>query len=198
MKKLTFTCLLVSFLYNSLQAQLNRPNSIQISYFGETVTHPGLKVNLIYNIKEWEKIKSEKKTKVKYISMQPGLGIYTHKNYQTGLLLLNDICYSRITNKRKWFSSGIGLGFLRTFLPDVYELNSKGEIVKKYVGYNHAVFSYHMEFGKQVKFMEKEIGLRIRPTVIYAFPNYKNGVFYPFVEFGVNLKLKHKESLTSD
>lgn len=76
MKYLIFLVFLTSA--SIIDAQNLRPQSIYASYFGETVTHPGLRVGLNYQLKDWSKTKLMKSGTEKVIQnnmdLSPSIG----------------------------------------------------------------------------------------------------------------------------
>lgn len=78
MKYLIFLVFLTSA--SIIDAQNLRPQSIYASYFGETVTHPGLRVGLNYQLKDWSKTKLMKSGTEKVIQnnmdLSPSIGFF--------------------------------------------------------------------------------------------------------------------------
>lgn len=188
--------ILIVFLTSSsmFQAQNLRPQSIYVSYFGETVTHPGLKFGVSYQFKRWDKTKirrsGNEKVIQKSIDFSPSIGLFYHKDYQTGLFVLPELSYSRKNIKGNFQSLAIGAGYMRTFIPNVYDLNSNGAIEKIHVGYNYFITNYSITFGKDLSIKKKiPLCIYIKPQLIYATPNYSKGIKYFAMELGVNYKL---------
>jgi hypothetical protein len=180
-----------------LQAQNLRPQSIYASYFGETVTHPGLKVGVSYQFKSWDKTKVKKsgneKVIQKSIDLCPSIGLFYHKDYQTGIFVLPELSYSRKNKNGNYRTLAIGAGYMRTFIPNVYDLNSNGEIEKIHVGYNYFVTNYSIAFGKDLSVQRQiPLSIYIKPQVMYAIPNYSKGTMYFALELGVNYSLTKK------
>lgn len=181
-----------------LQAQTLKPQSIYASYFGETLTHPGIKIGASYELKGWGKIKSKRngkeKTIQKSINFCPGIGFYSHKHYQTGLLVLPEINFSRKNEKGNYFSFAVGSGYMRTFIPNVYELDSNGEIEKLHVGYNYFVTNYSLEFGKDLSVQTHlPVNIFVKPQLLNAIPNYSKSVWYFAFELGLRFRLTTEE-----
>ena len=182
-----------------LQAQNLRPQSIYASYFGETVTHPGLKVGVSYQFKSWDKTKIKKSGKEKLIQknidFSPSIGFYYHKDYQTGLFVLPELSYSRKNKKGNYQALAIGAGYMRTFIPNVYDLKSNGGIEKIHVGYNYFITNYSITFGKDLSIKKKlPLSIYIKPQLIYAIPNYSKGIKYFALELGVNYRFTKNKS----
>jgi hypothetical protein len=182
-----------------LQAQNLRPQSIYASYFGETVTHPGLKVGVNYQLKNWDKTKIKKsgneKVIQKSIDFSPSIGLFYHNDYQTGLFVLPELSYSRKNVKGIYMTYAVGAGYMRTFIPNVYDLNSNGEIEKTHVGYNYFNTNYSITFGKDLSIKKKiPLSIYIKPQLMYAILNYSKGIKYFALELGVNYRLKKNET----
>ena len=114
--------LLISLLSVSamVSAQTIKPASINLSYFGEMITHPGLKTGVTFNLKNWNKNK---------IDLTPSVGFFYHRNYQTGVFMLPELSYARMNKKGNYTAAGIGAGYMRSFIPNVYKLVD-GEVRK--------------------------------------------------------------------
>lgn len=193
--------ILIAFLVvvSMLNAQTLRPKSIYASYFGETITHPGLKVGVTLQLHSWDKTKIKKsgieKTIQKSVDVSPSLGFFYHRGYQTGAFLLPELSYSRKNSKGNYLTCAFGAGYMRTFLPNVYDLNAKGEIERIHVGYNYFITNYSITFGKDLSINKNiPMSIYIKPQLMYAIPNYLNGVGYFALEFGVNYRLKMNET----
>ena len=186
--------LFMLFVSTILCAQINNPASISASYFGGTITHPGLKIGVNYELKNWDKNKLRKNTSQKIIkksiNLSPNIGFYYHKGYQTGLFILPELSYSRRKAKGSFMSYGLGIGYMRTFIPNVYEINSNNDIEKSSEGYNYFLTNYFIAFGKDLSIKHKvPAKIYIKPQIMYALPNFPNGITYFALEVGVCCKL---------
>ncbi|MBK6953458.1 MAG: hypothetical protein IPO32_17275 [Crocinitomicaceae bacterium] len=192
MKKVLFILFLqISF---SASSQLLNPQTLSISYYGESIAHPGLKIGVDYDLKNWQTNKTKKSsesiTKQKSLVLSPTLGFYRHKAYQTGLFILPELKYNREKPNGNFFQTGIGLGYMRTFLPDVYRLNPAGEIEKIGAGYNYMVGTLFATFGKKItQINEKPLSVYAKPQLMYAAPNYAGGILYFNLEMGLQFEL---------
>tara|TARA_R110002050_G_scaffold6037_1_gene25783 strand:- start:1362 stop:1895 length:534 start_codon:yes stop_codon:yes gene_type:complete len=171
-------------------AQFKTIESINFSYYGEMITHPGLKISADFNITEWDKIKSTNKDSSKTINknilISPALGFFCHRRYQTGLFFIPEIKYKRQNPKGRFYEVGIGLGYLRTFIPNTYEVNSSGEVNKTNAGYNYFATNHFISFGKDLS-IKKDLDLAyfIKPQFMYVVPNFPNGIGYFALELGI-------------
>ncbi|MEZ4773284.1 MAG: hypothetical protein R3D00_08880 [Bacteroidia bacterium] len=177
-----------------LHAQNLKPATINISYLGELATHPGLKVGLTYPVKSWEKSRINNKGKEKSIltafEISPSAGVFYHRDYQTGIFVLPEMGFSRQNGKGNYKAVGIGVGYMRTQVPHVYEIHADGEIGKIHAGYNYFVTNYSLTFGKDLSIKRNiPVGIFIKPQVMYAVPNYNGGILYFALEAGLNYHL---------
>jgi hypothetical protein len=177
-----------------LHSQSLNPTSVSISYFGETITHPGLKVGVDYELGSWQKSTTWKSGKSKMvrssISVSANAGFFYHKDYQTGLFVIPEAGYTRKKANGNFVTYGLGAGYMRTIVPDVYESNPEGEFVKTSQGYNYFLANYSVAFGKDLS-VSREIPMDIfvKPQLMSALPGVTGGVAYFAVELGVKYRL---------
>lgn len=191
MKHVIVTFLLLT---SVLHAQKLKPKSIYASYFGETITHPGLKVGADFSCKSWSKKKMTKKGNEKVIQKNiylcPCIGFFYHRDYQTGLFILPELTYSRKNAKRNYLSCAIGAGYMRTFIPNVYGLNSNGEIERVHTGYNYFITNYSIKLGKAFSDKNKYLSsIFIKPQLLNVLPSYSKSVWYFALEIGLSFNL---------
>lgn len=177
-----------------LCAQNLKPATINVSYFGELATHPGLKVGVTYPVKSWEKSRVKNNGKEKSIltafELSPSAGFFYHRAYQTGIFVLPEVAFSRKNGKGNYKAIGIGTGYMRTQVPHVYEINAGGEIGKIHAGYNYFVTNYSLTFGKDFSVKRNlPVGIFIKPQIMYAVPNYNGGILYFALEAGLSYHL---------
>ncbi|WP_339915837.1 hypothetical protein [Yeosuana marina] len=189
----SFLTLLFVLITCNLQAQdkEKKLKSISVGYFGEMITHPGFKVSLSYHIFQWENEKKNNKTIKKSVSINPSIGGYYHRRYQTGIVALPEFAYNRTNSKGNSFSIGSGAGYLRTFIPNTYKVTNTGDVKKVNAGYNYFMTNVFMSFDKKLKWATKNpVHLYIKPQFMYALPNFPNGVGYFALEIGLKYSLK--------
>lgn len=169
-------------------------SAISQAYFGETITHLGLKVGLSFPLYEWEKHKTlrngREKLLDKRLDLSPQLGFYYHQNYQTGLFVLPELSYIRQNAKGNYTALGIGAGYMHTRVPRVYDFDASGEIEQIGAGYHYFVSNYFATFGKDLS-VKKEIPLSIyaKPQLMHAVPNARSGIWYFALELGFSVKM---------
>ena len=186
--------LLLFTLVLTVKAQKGRSASLSIAYFGEMLTHPGVKIGLNYNLLGWTKNKrtrrGQERSVDKNLLLQPSLGIFYHERYQAGLMVLPEWSLLRQNERGGHFSVGAGVGYLRTFIPNTYEVSASGEISKVTAGHDYLLTSYFISFGKDFS-VQKDLpfGYFIKPQFLYAAPNFPKGVGYFALELGLQFKL---------
>jgi hypothetical protein len=177
-----------------LNAQLLRPDVVTVAYFGETISHPGIKFGALYNLLTWDKSKTTPKGKEKHLQKTvdfiPSLGVFHHKGYQTGLFISPEVVLSRKKPKGGYRSVGLGAGYMRTFLLNVYDFDNSGDLRRIHAGQNYFLTNYSITFGKDLM-INKGIPLAIyaKPQFMYALPNTSKGIWYFALEVGAKLKL---------
>lgn len=173
---------------------LGAQSSISMAYFGETITHPGLKVGLSFSLYEWEKHKmlhnGREKVLTKRIDLSPQLGFYYHQHYQTGLFALPELSYIRQNAKGNYTAFGIGAGYMHTRVPRVYDFDTSGEIEQIGAGYHYFISNYFVTFGKDLS-VQKGIPLSIyaKPQLVHTLPNAGRGIWYFALELGLSVKM---------
>lgn len=198
MMKNKFKLLLFSFLFNTsffCSGQSWKPQEVSISYFGEMITHPGIKLSASYQIKQWRQFKTQKKGAsqeiFKSIQLSPSLAYYYHRRYHHGLQFVPELFYRRKKENGTYLDLGIGIGVLRTIIPEVYTINEEGRVEKSKVGYSYFKTSLFAAFGKDFFHSQKKVFTGfIKPQFQYSIPGFPNGTGYFFLEAGLLFPLK--------
>jgi hypothetical protein len=171
------------------------PHNVGISYVGETVTHPGGKLSLMYNLAQWNKVnKSQRglaKTKRRNTTLNVNFGGFYHQRFQTGIFFLPEIEFSE-SNKKGWYwAAGAGAGYLRTIIPDTYEVQDDGTVEAVNAGHNYGMASIYFTYGKDL-FIQNKKPWRffLKPQFVMAFPNFPTLTGYFLLEVGVAYKLR--------
>ena len=100
-----------------------------VSYYGNSLVNPGLKLSADFIWIEFSKLKTKKNGKVKNTSKKllttPYLSFYRHHRSHQGFQLGTDVLWRRINNKGWYREIGLGLGYLqRHNLGDTWEVNN--------------------------------------------------------------------------
>ena len=165
-----------------------RPNVLSIGYFGELVTHPGLSVGLSFSISEWEK--KRKADITQSLVFRPTASIFHHRRYQTGIILKPELALFRQKSGGSYRAIGSGGGYMRTIIPNSYEVSGTEVAKSTFSGHNYFIGSIFFEFGKSSR--SGPWGYYIKPQLLYAIPNFPNGVGYLAFEIGLTHQLNSK------
>ena len=172
------------------------PHNIGVSYVGEMFRHPGGKLSLMYNIDHWNKVNKSKrglaKTRINDITLNVNFGGFYHQRYQTALFFLPEIEYSQSNRKGWYWATGIGLGYMRTIIPNTYELQNDGTVTEVNAGHNYGITNLYVTIGKDL-FVQKQGRFRffVKPQFALAFPNYPTATGYFLFELGTAYKLRY-------
>lgn len=171
------------------------PESISVSYLGEMVTHPGLKLSFDYPLTQWERSKKGnsgvERSITKTVLLGPSIGAFYHRRYQTGLMVIPELKLKRQNQNGGYFELGAGFGYMRTFIPNTFEVGENDVVSKTSAGHDYWAKNVFMTFGKEFKRGRKRpMGYFIKPQFVYATPNFPKGVGYFMLEIGMNFKLK--------
>jgi len=185
--KTIFTVLVLTGMLIRLDARETGFQAISFSYLGEMITHPGIRLGLDYPLRQWENSKS-----MNELQISPTLGFYTHRRYQTALFFIPDIRIMRQNQKGGQIGAGLGLGYLRTFIPNTYEVGSDGQVQKTLAGYHYLATSVSLHFGRMLNLQRREMGYYVRPQFVFATPGFPRGTGYFWLELGIQLKLNRE------
>lgn len=170
-----------------------QPLTITLSYFGEMLTNPGFKLSVEVGWQSWEKVKtkndgSEKRTDLR-LTPELGVGLFFHPDYQTALFVIPGLYISRQNERGGYWGGGFGLGYMRTFASNVYEVDDSGQVQNSSFTNNYFVTDIFLAFGKDQYNQGKNLGYYFKPHFMIASPNYVNNVGYFITEFGVKYYL---------
>lgn len=172
------------------------PHNIGLSYIGETVTHPGAKLSLMYNLDHWNKVSKNKrglaKTKIRDITLNVNFGGFYHKRYQNSFFFLPEIEFSQSNRKGWYWASGVGLGYMRTVISNTYEVKDDGSVSEVNAGHSYGMASVFFTCGKDLYIQNKKhFRFFVKPQFAMVFPNYKTLTGYFLLEAGVAYKLRY-------
>ena len=119
MQRLCSTLVLVSIVLATAQAQ-----TIRVGYYGETVTHYGLKVAYERTLFTHIKLRNQAR---KTVLFAPGLAAYRHPQNHIGFVLSPEVTYRRTGRRGATFEVGIAPAYFRYFLDGTtYEVTDAG------------------------------------------------------------------------
>ena len=164
------------------EAQTNR--NIGLGYFGQTVTHPGIVLEV-----EWEKMYTAEVA----IPLRVDLGFFVHPRNHFGLFL--DVNYGfRQYFKSGWFlEESIGVGALVSILNSdgAYEVDENGN-VKESGNFSTVDFmpSITLGIGYNITHKNGTVNLLwLRPKVYWQLPHKTTSTFSPVLQIGYTRKL---------
>ena len=175
---------------------------INISYFGESGVHPGLKVGVEYPL--WQKDKYKKrffkkrekkigsKGKRKELYGAGNLAFYNHANNHSGLLLGGELGWRRTKlRKGQTLGASLGLGYLQRFYNiDTYQLGSGSTPDQLGLSGRSIVFtSLSVSMGRDLS-IRKNIPMtwHIKPTLLFQMPYNHTVVPTAALELGITYK----------
>jgi hypothetical protein len=170
-----------------------KPLRLNISYFGEFVTHPGIKLGAEYplalRVKEKIGSKGKQKRREHLLFTGGNLGFYRHKRNHFGAFLNAELGYRKTRTKGFKTEGAIGIGYFRTFLDGrTYEVKDNGEVETiKLAGRNKLMYSFSFGIGKDLyQKYQVPISWIVKPTLFVETP-YNNGFLPHFaLELGVS------------
>lgn len=133
-----------AFLWLLVNTSSRAQTQIEAGYAGATITHPGATFRYGKTL-----IGSERgSTKRIDVLATARAGVYFHRNRHAGVYF--DIGIEWIRTTRKGFQFGVDLpaGYLRAFIPKVYQISGSGEINKlPWAGTSHLIISPALRLG---------------------------------------------------
>ncbi|CAG5080545.1 hypothetical protein [Parvicella tangerina] len=177
-------------------AKTRGSKSISLSYFGEMITHPGLKIGYNHQLHlkiHHKKRKSEKMDEYIYVRRSYLLGIsaggFNHNRYQSGYFTVLEPKYRVESKSGLFYEMGLGGGYMKTLTPSIYVEN--GDLKEKYFHNDYFITSISASIGRNMS-LSRNVPLEwlIKPQFIYALPNFPKGVGYFVLEIGVSYNLK--------
>jgi len=171
--RITIIILLYS-LCAGLYSQKLVPNFVSLSYYGESVLHPGIKVGAGYTLVEWEitqiKNRQHKFQVYKRIEGWVSTGFYYHNGYQSGQFLIPEIQYQRQKLGKTFAGLGLGLGIIRTSIVNVFQINTSHTIEKARIAAWNAAIVLSSEFEK--KLPKYPVAIYIKPQLMVSIPDF--------------------------
>ncbi|UTW62767.1 hypothetical protein KFE98_01020 [bacterium SCSIO 12741] len=127
-----------------LAVQLNGQESAErealpwrISYYGNFLTHPGIKLGMDWHLihVNKEKIRGEKTKNIhKYLMVTPSIAFYTHPQSHKGLLIAADLQWNRYGKRGFYTGVSAGIGYYTKFNSgETLEVSTDGSVKSKSV-----------------------------------------------------------------
>jgi hypothetical protein len=148
----------ISFTPAGAQYRQETLNTLNVSYFGKSVTRPGIKVGTSYTYHGFKPRFHENGDSVtRQLVLLPNIGTYFHFENHYGLFVNAETGFRVVYPKGLFWQVEAGAGFLRTFLAGkVYEVNDQGEVSRIVLaGSNQFMPSAGITLGKNLAEREK-------------------------------------------
>ena len=168
--------------------QQARLSYLYVSYSGSYITRPGLQFGWEKPLKQLPQNTNDPSASW-LISTHVNLGFYVHPKYQTGLFLTHAYSLKWIRKKGNFISYSMGLGYLMTNVPQVWEYTSSDGFSRSRATNHHSLTMFALGIGKYRP--EKRWNWFIQPNLwIYApqFPRrgmnlvLQGGIFFHFFD----------------
>jgi hypothetical protein len=156
-------------------------------YFGHTLTHPGLVVEV-----EWEQMYTEKASLPLFV----GAGAYLHPRNHYGVFLEAGAGLRQYLPSGLFFEERMGLGVLQTFLHSdaVYEVDESGQ-VNEGSRSNQPDFMPSVSLGLGYNFSQgegKQNLLWIRPKLYFQMPHKTFSNYHLALQVGYTFTLRSR------
>jgi hypothetical protein len=108
-----------------LMAPPARAQQLRVAYYGETITHYGLKVAWDYTLATHVKNRNEAR---KELVLAPGLAVYRHPHNHLGVIVSPEVFYRRTGVRGGLLEVGLAPSYFRSFLAGTtYQVTEQGE-----------------------------------------------------------------------
>lgn len=165
---------------------------ISISYFGEYLTHYGIKIGTEYSLKITNKTKIKRNSKEipkrKEHFITGNIGSYVHKRNHVGLFINSEIGYRRTRNKGFKYEFLIGVGYLHTFLQgDTYTVSDDGAVDKvNLAGQSNLMIPISCGLGYDFNYhYKKPFSLSLKSGFFIQYPYSHAIVIRPTIDLGL-------------
>lgn len=157
---------------------------VSASYFGEMLTHPGLRLGLNIPVNVWGENKHN------HLDVGPSVGMFHHRRYQTGYFFINDFTYRKTTKKNNCLAAGVGIGFMNTQVPNAYLSLPDGSVHIPDASHWYMLVDLFVCFNKSISLKDdKSVDMFFKPQLILAYPNFPVSLGYLVMEIGVRHKI---------
>lgn len=180
--------------YIDANCQVMSRQTFSFSYYGETLTHPGLAIDFSNNL--FASSKHDIK-KVRHL-LQGGIGFsfYVHRRSHLGITIIPQLGYQFLLKKGFILRSHFGAGYLKQLnIGKTYEVQDDNTITaKKLAGRNKFSISLSMGFGQNL-LARKTIpfGWHLDLGIFTESPTNTGWLPHLFVKTGVDYYLNFKK-----
>lgn len=174
---------------------------INLSYFGESMTHPGYRFGAEYQLSGKVSTRTKRNgitINRKYeLLLKGNLGNYYHFRNHTGLLLDADVGFRYIRKKGFKYEASLGVGYLHTFLQgDAYAVTDYSEVEKvPLAGQSNFSCLISWGIGRDYSFKYgKPWAWHIRNVLFMQYPFGSRCLWHSALELGVTYYLNIPEN----
>ncbi len=163
--------------------------SVRLAYFGETITHYGIKTAFEYPLLSFVKQRNQAR---KMLLAAPSVSVYRHPHNHFGVILSPELVYRRIGRRGGLFEASIAPAYFRYFLDGTtYEVAQNGELERiKMAGRNAFLPTVSLGTGKAFTLHHLPLMWYSRLNIMQQRP-YNTSVLTRFsVELGLIYSLK--------
>lgn len=119
----------------------SREFSWHLGYLSNNAVYPGGNIGLEYGLFDWVKLKTkvvsgkggQNYTKVHQLIAAANLGAVWHPRTSVSILNNYTIEYRKTTKRKMQYQVGLGPGYFRSILPNVYEVDDQGEVQSSFL-----------------------------------------------------------------
>ncbi len=141
--------LLILFGLLVLSLHSPRAQSLRVGYYGETVTHYGLKVAREWSLRSFVKERNQAR---KQLLVAPALAVYRHPQNHVGLVFFPELTYRRTSRRGGIFEAGLAPASFQYFLEGTtYTPDNSGELQRvRWAGGNAFLPTVFVGIGKDL------------------------------------------------
>lgn len=161
-------CIAFLLVAGLVEAQQMKQPFFNVSYFGVLGTHPGIKISVQCPLATL----NQSEIAVSQFITAPSLLLYFHRRNQIGLGFNLELGYRNREIDRTNLELMLGLGYLRTILPNrVYDFEPDGSYTKRsLLGQSHLLKSLSIGLGKNTGDQLDELFWMVKPTLFHLKP----------------------------
>ena len=165
---------------------------LRVAYFGETVTHYGLKVAYEYPI--ISRIKTRNSARKEFL-FTPGLAVYNHPDNHVGVILSPELAYHRTGRRGGTFEVGISNSYFRYFLAGkTFEADENGGFRRvKMAGRGAYLPTVSVGFGRDLSIRKnRSLAWYAKLNLMQQRPYNASTLMRFGIECGIRKPLKNK------
>lgn len=165
---------------------------LDAGYSGGNFIHPGASAGILKTVRQTLKERKSGKSIRRDLMIGGRVGLYYHKDYQTGLWLQGEIARRKIRPNGRYSALALGLGAIQTWVPNSYLVDSGAEVqYRPAKGIAYFLVSPSAEWGWKFQTPKQFLdGWYVRTTVQWQLPYFQGANQYFLFTVGFNLKSK--------